>query len=251
MIKLQRTPKPSCLTPQLVKDLTDKFKADHSQRVWDIKDLKKALLAMSSGKCCYCECNITEESKYMEVEHFKYKDKYKDDVLEWLNLLPSCKRCNGIKSNHDVLLEPIINPSTVAPKDHLYYYHLTLYDKDDLGKNTIEVLNLNDSTRLVKPRFELWNELTNTLKNIEEIANSFVQNPITKRRNRVINSLKLLLEEAGPQSEYAAVYASILLNELAYKNIRTILQTQGYWDDTFQTLEQNANFCCLDLKIPS
>lgn len=250
MIKLQRTPIPSCLTPSLVKDLTNKFKADHSQRVWNRTDLKKALLAMSSGKCCYCECNITEESKYMEVEHFKCKDKYEDAVLEWSNLLPSCKRCNGAKLTHDVLHKPIIDPSAIEPKKHLHYYHLTLYGKDDLGDNTIEVLNLNDSTRLVKPRFEIWNKLTNTLKDIEEIANDFLQNPITRKRNKIINSLKLLLEEASPQSQYAAVYASILLNEPAYKNIRTILQTQGYWDDTFQTLEQNANLCCLDLRIP-
>jgi hypothetical protein len=38
--------------------------------VWNFDELKEALLWTSYGKCAYCECRLSEESKYVEVEHF-------------------------------------------------------------------------------------------------------------------------------------------------------------------------------------
>ena len=96
MIKLDRTPKPVELTTALQVALTDEFKLT-GKSVWNIDFIKKALLGFSNDKCCYCEANINEESKYLEVEHFHHKDTYKEEVLEWENLLPSCKKCNGTK----------------------------------------------------------------------------------------------------------------------------------------------------------
>jgi len=115
MIKLDRTPKPVELTAELQVTLTDEFKST-GKSVWNVDFIKKGLLVFSNDKCCYCEANINEESKYLEVEHFHHKDTYKDEVLEWENLLPSCKKCNGTKNDHDTKLEPIIDPSKIDPK---------------------------------------------------------------------------------------------------------------------------------------
>ena len=109
MIKLERSFPPIFLTSIEVKRLTEEYKTTKNS-VWNIVELKKALLETSYGKCAYCECDLTVESKYMEVEHFRDKDSYPDDVVEWLNLLPSCKRCNGAKGTHDTVIEPIVNP---------------------------------------------------------------------------------------------------------------------------------------------
>jgi len=89
MIKLDRVPKPVELTKKLQLKLTDEFKLT-GKSVWNIGFIKTHLLRFSNNKCCYCEANIVEESKYLEVEHFHHKDTYKDEVLEWENLLPSC-----------------------------------------------------------------------------------------------------------------------------------------------------------------
>jgi 5-methylcytosine-specific restriction endonuclease McrA len=118
MIKLDRTPKPIELTAELQDKLTDEFKLT-GKSVWNIDFIKKGLLDYSNNKCCYCETNIKEESKYLEVEHFHHKGKYKDEVLEWDNLLPSCKKCNGTKNDHDTILEPIIDPSIIDPKKNI------------------------------------------------------------------------------------------------------------------------------------
>lgn len=159
MISLTRPPIPSYLTPQLVQELTDKYIRDNNERVWDIPALKEDLLRITNNKCCYCECNVTQEAKYFEVEHFYPKEHYPTRVIDWFNLLPSCKRCNRAKWHYDVGLLPLIDPCVVNPKEHLSYYHLTLYGKDELGTRTVEKLNLNDPTRLLDVRYQLWKSL--------------------------------------------------------------------------------------------
>ncbi|EON74840.1 hypothetical protein ADIS_4703 [Lunatimonas lonarensis] len=43
--------------------------------------LKESLLELSYGKCAYCECDLKEEAKYMEVEHFEDKANNPNKVL--------------------------------------------------------------------------------------------------------------------------------------------------------------------------
>jgi len=135
MIQLSRITKPKQLTSELQISLTEKFKSEKTS-VWNLSFIKESLLKMSNDKCCYCECNINEESKYMEVEHFYCKDLYPNLVLDWDNLLPACKRCNGHKLNHDPKKEPIINPVENNPQNHLLLRNYRLFPKDKLGKIT-------------------------------------------------------------------------------------------------------------------
>ena len=118
MIQLQALARPIELTDERVQQLTEKYKTDNTA-VWQKDYIKKALLKMSFEKCCFCECRINEESKYLEVEHFHPKSLYPDEVLLWENLLPICKRCNVHKLNHDTKQDPIIHPVKDSPKKHL------------------------------------------------------------------------------------------------------------------------------------
>jgi len=95
MIKLELPQKPTELTAKLQAQKTTEFiNSGKKKKVWGMEWLKKAVLEMSFGKCCYTEIRLNEESKYMEIEHFYPKSKYPKKVLEWGNLLPSCKKCN-------------------------------------------------------------------------------------------------------------------------------------------------------------
>ncbi|MGR0329632.1 HNH endonuclease [Bacillus cereus] len=98
MIHLPRPNCPSKLTDEVKTKLTQDFITSGSS-VWGKSYIKSALLEMSHNKCAYCECRLDEESKYMEVEHFLPKDDYPKLVVDWNNLLPSCKRCNGKKEH--------------------------------------------------------------------------------------------------------------------------------------------------------
>ena len=77
MIKLERASKPVELTATLQADLTAEYKLT-KKSVWNLGFLKKALRDFSFDKCCYCEANINEESKYLEVEHYHPKNPYEN-----------------------------------------------------------------------------------------------------------------------------------------------------------------------------
>lgn len=101
MIHIERTRKPEELTDDVVKQKTKLYKNDHSQTVWKEKYIHDALMSMSYNKCCYCECLLNEESKYMEIEHFHDKSSYPEEVVNWENLLPSCK--NAIQQKEPMI----------------------------------------------------------------------------------------------------------------------------------------------------
>lgn len=157
MIQLTRRNAPSQLTDDFKNDLTTEFKTNGTN-VWNHDFLKRALREYSFEKCCYCEVNIDEESKYCEVEHYLPKKHFPDLVLEWTNLLPSCKRCNGQKGEHRTDLEPIIDPTRVNPKDYLGLRNYRIRPKHQLGKRTIECLDLNNYRKLIIKRAQIGDQ---------------------------------------------------------------------------------------------
>jgi len=249
MIKLDRTPKPVELTNDLQVALTDEFKLT-GKSVWNIDFIKKGLLGFSNDKCCYCEANINEESKYLEVEHFHHKDTYKDEVLEWDNLLPSCKKCNGTKNDHDTKLEPIIDPSKLDPRKHLKYWRYRIKGCDDLGKLTVSVLNLNDQDRLVKKRFEIGNAIQVKLEQLNELTDDYIigVQTSTRRKNRIINGTKDLMKEGLPNAIYSATSATVILTDTEYETLKNKLTTLGFWDAELLQLEIDLNKTALNLE---
>tara|TARA_R110002051_G_C8738549_1_gene498761 strand:- start:860 stop:1612 length:753 start_codon:yes stop_codon:yes gene_type:complete len=249
MIKLDRTPKPVKLTKALQVALTDEFKLT-GKSVWNIDFIKKGLLEFSNDKCSYCEANINEESKYLEVEHFHHKDKYKDEVLEWDNLLPSCKKCNGTKSNHDTKIEPIIDPSKTDPKNHLKYWRYRIKGCDNIGKLTVSVLNLNDQDRLVKKRFEIGNAIQVKLEQLNELTEDYINGiqTSTRRKNRIINGTKDLMKEGLPNSIYSATTATVIVTDTEYDSLKTKLISLSFWDAELSQIEIDLTKTALHLE---
>lgn len=249
MIKLTRSPKPVELTSELQQELTEEFKST-GKSVWNVDFIKKGLLALSNNKCCYCETHIKEESKYLEVEHFHHKDIYKDEVLEWDNLLPSCKKCNGTKNDHDTKKEPIIDPSKIDPKKHLKYWRYRIKGSDDLGKLTVSVLNLNDQDRLVKKRFEIGNAIQEKLEQLNELTDDVIggSQTSTRRKNRIVNGTKDLMKEGLPDSIYSATSATVILTDTEYHSLKTKLESLGLWDKELSQLEVDLAKTALELE---
>lgn len=239
MIKLDRYFTPLFLTPLTVRTLTVEFKQNETN-VWNNEEIKGALLKLSYNKCAYCECDLSKESKYMEVEHFEDKKNNPDKVVLWDNLLPSCKRCNGSKGTHDVITEPIINPFITDPRQHLSLKLYRFKGKDNIGTNTIGVIDLNNTTRATMKRFEIGNALLVNLEIVQDSLCNYTANPITRRKNKVIAQIEKLLLEAQPQSEYAATAATILQKESVYPTIKLELQTLGLWNEELETLDKNS-----------
>jgi len=245
MIKLDRSFTPIYLTPQMVHDLTEEFK-NNGTNVWNNDEIKFPLLKLSHNKCAYCECDLSKESKYMEVEHFEDKNNNPDKVVMWGNLLPSCKRCNGSKSTHDVIAEPIVNPFLSDPRLHLTLKLYRFKGIDKIGSNTIEVIDLNHTTRATLKRFEIGNAILENLELVKDSLNSFKDTPITRRRNKVLSQIEKLLLEAQPQAEYAATAATVLQNESLYLVLKSELQALGIWNDELEILDQKSRNIAFD-----
>lgn len=239
MIKLTRLAKPAFLTPEKVTELTSKYKADKSS-VWNTAAIKEPLLNSSHGKCAYCECLLTAESNYMEVEHFEDKSSHPDKVVEWENLLPSCKKCNGAKSTHDVNKEPIVNPYNEDPKNDLAMRLYRIKGKTDKGVTTIDVVDLNHTERLVRIRFDIGEKIQELVKTGQDRLSKYKTTNSVRNRNRLNTSIEGLLYECQPTSNYAASTATILLKDSDFINILKSMNDLDIWTGNLESLYNNA-----------
>lgn len=239
MIKLDRFPKPSFLTDQKVSELVDEFKKSGSS-VWNVDQIKIPLLNSSFGKCSYCECDLTEESKYMEVEHYEDKKHNPDKVVTWENLLPSCKKCNGSKSTHDVISEPILNPYVQDPRDHLAMRFYRMRGLTPLGRNSIDVVGLNKQERLVLKRFEIGSQIGDSIEMAWERYSIYKENGRTQSKNRLINLVEGILSECQPKAIYAATTSTLVLSDTSFNELVHEMKRNDLWNDTLDTLLENS-----------
>lgn len=240
MIRIKKSSRPLELTDQLVFELTDEYK--NRQISLEKPFIEDALLESSHSKCAYCECKLNIESKYMEVEHYHDKSSFPDQVVAWDNLLPSCKRCNGRKHGHNTVKDPIINPATMDPKEHLLMKYYRLHAKTIVGKETIEVLMLNDTSKVVKKRFEISQLVHEKIEELCEKCKTFSSGEKTTRlRNRIVQTTKNILEEASPQAEYAASVATDIMCDSNFTEVVDILKSEGLWDQELDNLFKVAS----------
>ncbi|TPL58825.1 HNH endonuclease [Mesorhizobium sp. B2-4-2] len=228
MIRLTRSAAPAYLTNAKVTELTSEFKAT-KESVWRKPQITQPLLSSSADKCAYCECKIDEESKYMEVEHFKNKNDFPDLVVQWDNLLPACKRCNVSKSTHDVVNQPIINPYDDEPRNHLYMNWYRFIGKDQKGKTTVDVISLNDTDRATTKRFQIGQQIHINISDIFDKLERYKLDGTVLRRNRLLGSVRNLLRECQRSSEYAATAATVVVNDELFGTVLLDMRALDIW----------------------
>ena len=247
MIKIQRLPAPKELTQEVVAEKTASYKSDHNKRVWNEPYIKDQLFRMSSGKCCYCECKLNIESNYLEVEHFHDKHNYPDEVVDWNNLLPSCRACNGAKSDHDTVTTPIVNPTNDNPYIHLGFRDFRYRAKTDMGKETIVLLNLNDYQKHCLPRFEICQSLERKTEDLLDDVKRISSTSRTQEKNRVRNNVIELLQECQCSQSYTAIKVTTMLNNPDYFALVTEMKTRKLWTDEMTELDNAMRKYRLDV----
>jgi len=247
MIRLSRGDAPVELDDTHVAKLTAKF-MQTGDPVWNSEYIRSGLLAASKNKCAYCETFLTEESKYLEVDHFRCKQDFPDLVVLWSNLVPACKRCNVRKSSYNVDTDGmLINPFDDEPRNHVYLHNYRLKWRDGIGRDTIDTLSLNQSDRLVSIRMMVGEIVMSSLDLIRQNLEAYELGPqTTRRRNSIVRGIEALLYQATPNAEYSATTATILLHDPDYLWIRTRLVDIGLWN-TLNDIENEARKC--DLSI--
>jgi uncharacterized protein (TIGR02646 family) len=244
MIKLELSPKPEKLTDEYVAGKTQEYKKDPSKKPWRVQWLKDAVFDLAFGKCCYSEIRLKEEGKYMEVDHFHPTSIYPDEVMEWGNLLPSCKKCNITKHDHDTRREPIVHPFVDNPKDYFYIdtdsYRYEVKGSDrKKAELTLRVLGLNDFSHFVTPRRRIGKELIEVL---DSVTNDLLGD---YRTDIHIQRLKNLMKRKNRKEPYSALTSTIILSNTHYRKIESYLKTEKLWDNELQALKAELEFCSL------
>ncbi|QBN17497.1 hypothetical protein [Flavobacterium nackdongense] len=146
--------------------------------------------------------------------------------------------------------EPIIDPSSIDPKNHLKYWRYRIKGSDDIGKLTVSVLNLNDQDRLVKKRFEIGNAIQVKLEQLNELTEDYINGvqTSTRRKNRIINGIKDLMKEGLPNSIYSATSATVILTDTEYDALKIKLTLLNFWDAELSQLEIDLNKTALNLE---
>ena len=247
MIGLSPHPKPDFLSDEKVAKLTAEFKRS-GKSVWNHIAIKEALLKSSNNKCAYCECILTIESNYLEIEHFHDKKNHPDKVVSWSNLLPSCKKCNGSKGAHDVINEPIINPYLDNPQDHLYMRLYRMRGKTEKGNTTIDVTGLNHSSRLVSRRFEIGEKISELVDNAWERYERYLGTNNTRTKNRLLSLIEKLLEECQPEAMLSASTSTTLLSDSKFIELVGVLKTNNLWTEELEKLYIQATEISLEIE---
>lgn len=245
MIALTLTEKPKKLTLEKQNELTQKF-LDTGESVWNKEYIKEAVFAIAFGKCAYSEVKLNSEGSYMEIDHFLPKKHFPSKVVEWGNLLPSCKKCNATKSEHNPENEPIINPLKDNPKDDLYIENYRYYGKTEKGKRTITVVALNDFDHFMLNRFEIGNNILEILKTNYQ----FIQkNPSfylsSEEKIDFLTKMKNLMGLGNRKKTYSATISTIILSDENYQNIENYLKMNDLWDEELEKSNQELHFCAL------
>jgi len=181
---------------------------------------------------------LSEEGKYVEVEHFLDKDRHPDNVVSWENILPSCKRCNGAKGTHDTTADPILNPYVNNPRDHLQLRLYRLRGVSHLGETTLGVLNLNDPERMVKVRFEVGEAIQEAVLTALVKLDRFRSSPTARNKNSLTTQVRGLLRECQEDAAYAATCATVLHNDPDYERLKREMDGLGLWYEELEELHQ-------------
>ena len=238
MIRLTRPLPPAEFTDEFRQNGTEDFKKTR-KAVWKQPFIYEGLKQMSNSKCAFCECRLQEESKYLEIEHFAHKDGYPDKVLEWDNFLPACRRCNGQKSTHDVLAEPIINPADEDPREHLRFRLYRFEGLTTKGCTTESVLSLNDYQRLMLNRFRVGEAVLQQLDELADKLSRFSPSAGSVRhQNRILSQLINLMNEGQPTEEYSATVATAIVHSERYAFVAQELRKHRLWSDELAALDE-------------
>ena len=163
-------------------------------------DIKKALRMESSDKCIYCESKVSHVFPG-ETDHLAPVSKRPDLYVNWENLGYVCKECNHAKGAYYSETEPLIDPFTVEPGEHLAFFGPLVFQKpgDGLGLRTIGRLRLRRSA-LVERKGELLEKLQLMIDRWTQLAEGPTREFLREQ----------IVEQARDSYEYAATARAFL-----------------------------------------
>lgn len=133
---------------------------------------------------------------------------------------------------------------STEPREYFYFlgYRYKSKNRNKLALDTIGVLGLNDTNTTIKLRFVICNAIIDKLDDINELLYDYIKgtNISTRRKNRIVNGIKNVLQCAQPTEEYSAIISTTVINDDNYKHIKNELVNLKLWDSELDNLEKEA-----------
>jgi len=146
-------------------------------------NLRKYMLRHEQNfQCAYTEIRIENDSTVSHIDHFHKQSMFPKKRFLWNNLLTSCNsEFYGAKFKDKRITESdykyLINPVLSNPATHLEYAITgEILSKDEYGKTTIELFNLNDKS-LVEQRSTIAKQIKLMCNDFEvdELINQYMK----------------------------------------------------------------------------
>lgn len=119
--------------------------------------IKERLRAETSEKCAYCESKVSHVHPG-ETDHILPVSEKPELYVSWVNLTYVCSECNREKSDYYSDAEPLVNPYSDEPSDHLLFVGPLVLHRDAKGLRTQRKLKLS-RTALVERKQEMLERL--------------------------------------------------------------------------------------------
>ena len=148
------------------------------------EDVRKQLLKMYNGYCCYCERHVGRSG---QIEHLMPMAIYPEKAFDWNNLHIACADCNSAKSDKYNENAPILDPVVDIPIEaHLSYSFNRVKPLTGRGKTTRDHANL-DRDDLLQARLK-------TVANIIRIVHEINEDPTNAKFDALKDELNDMIE---------------------------------------------------------
>lgn len=211
MIKLHKQPVPDVLAQNSIVwrgeflDALESGTATDTQKFrYRHPDVKEALRTETHDKCAYCESKISHIHPG-ETDHILPSSRKPELYVEWENLTYVCSECNRRKSDYYSEAEPLVNPYSDEPSNHLIFCGPLVLDRDAKGYRTRRKIGLS-RTALIERKQE-------RIEQINSLVRQWRETPDGPTRE----FLKAEIQQfATVDAEFAATAQAYLANELGW-----------------------------------
>lgn len=198
MRKLHRGQTPNCLSKY--RHGSDEWR-EISKNTQCSAEIWQQIEDMQGSFCAYCESHFNNKK---HIEHFFRRRDLPQRTFDWTNLFGSCNEpssCGGYKDNHapsSIDLSKVCKPDENDPADYLLFVENgNVVPKEGLStediqiaENTIQIFNLNGSTKLVGKRREAARRELESAKSYFEVANDYAGSDDLDMKDLLENELK-------------------------------------------------------------
>jgi 5-methylcytosine-specific restriction endonuclease McrA len=166
-------------------------------------NIKLSLVNEVYGKCIYCERKVA----FGETDHIYPVSRRPELIVTWDNLGLVCKECNMYKGDYYDEAEPLLNPFSDDPLEHLAFYGPMILSKagHQEGFRTIEALKLQ--------RTEVFERRKERIERLQALIEQWSSLPEGSTKELAKNKI---LEEAENDKEFSAVVKAFLYQSLGW-----------------------------------